>query len=117
MGGQVDVAKEGVRRLDIGYAGKRELLDEPILQRRERPLRASARLRRIGPDVFDPQLLERPPDLGRMAAIDLAAGFGGVKVVRPAVGVEAHRQAMPAEHLLQRPKVEAVPSSATRNAE
>ena len=41
VGGQVDVAKEGVRRLDIGYAGKRELLDEPILQRRERPLRAS----------------------------------------------------------------------------
>jgi hypothetical protein len=38
-----------------------------------------------------------------MAAIDLAAGFGGVKVVRPAVGVEAHRQAVLAEHLLERP--------------
>ena len=35
VGGQVDLAKEGVRRLDIGYAGKRELVDEPILQRPE----------------------------------------------------------------------------------
>jgi hypothetical protein len=35
VGGQVDLAKEGVRRLDIGYAGKRERVDEPILQRPE----------------------------------------------------------------------------------
>ena len=54
--------------------------------------------------MLDPELLERPPDLGRMAAIDRAAGFGGVKVVRPAIGVEAHRQAVLAEHLLQRPE-------------
>jgi hypothetical protein len=43
--------------------------------------------------MLDAQLLERPSDLGRMAAVDLAAGFGRVKVMRPAVGVEAHRQA------------------------
>src|SRR5579863_2168681 len=34
VGGQVDLAKEGVRRLDIGYAGERKLVDEPILRRR-----------------------------------------------------------------------------------
>src|SRR6201989_737377 len=28
----------------------------------------------------------------------------GVKVMRPAIGVEAHRQAVPAEHLVQRPE-------------
>src|SRR5271166_1119677 len=104
VGRQVDLADEGVRRFDIGYAGERELLDQPILKRRERALRAPARLRRIGPDVLDPELFERPPDLGQMGAVDLAAGLGGVKVVRPAVGVEAHRQAVLAEHLLQRPK-------------
>jgi hypothetical protein len=41
VGGQVDVAKEGVRRLDIGYAGERELVDEPILKRPERALRTN----------------------------------------------------------------------------
>ena len=56
VGGQVDLAKEGVGRLDIGYAGKREFVDEPILKRPERPLRSPPRLRRIGPDVLDPQL-------------------------------------------------------------
>ena len=54
--------------------------------------------------MLNPELLERPPHLGRMAAIDLAAGFGGVKVMRAAVSVEAHRQAVLAEYLLQRPE-------------
>ena len=75
VGGQVDFANEGVGRLDIGYAGERQFVDETVLKRPERPLRSAARLRRIGPDMLDPQLLKRPPDLRRMAAIDLAAGF------------------------------------------
>ena len=104
MGGQVGVAKEGVGRLDIGYAGKRQLLDEPILKRPEHTLRSAARLRRIGRDVLDPELLERPPDLGRLAAIDLAAGLRGVKVMRAAIGIEAQRQAVLGEHLHQRPE-------------
>ena len=54
--------------------------------------------------MLDPELLERSPDLGRMAAVDLAARLGGVEVMRPAVGVEAHRQAMFGENLLQRPE-------------
>src|ERR1700750_1855607 len=92
------------RFLTVPYAGKREFLDQPVLKRPERPLRSPPRLRRIGPDMLDAQLRQRPADLGRMAAIDLAAGFRGVKVMRPAIGVEAHRQAVPAEHLLQRPE-------------
>ena len=36
VGGQVDFANEGVGRLDIGYAGERELVDEPVLKRPER---------------------------------------------------------------------------------
>ena len=50
--------------------------------------------------MLNPELLERPPHLHRMAAIDLAAGLGGVKVMRAAVSVEAHRQAVLAEYLL-----------------
>ena len=50
--------------------------------------------------MLDAQLRERPPDLGRMTPIDLAASFGGVKVMRPAIGVEAHRQAVLRENLL-----------------
>ena len=40
VGGQVDLANEGVGRLDIGYAGERELVDEPVLQRPEGALRS-----------------------------------------------------------------------------
>ena len=41
VGGQVYLADEGVRRLDVGYAGEPELLDQTILKRRERALRSS----------------------------------------------------------------------------
>jgi len=54
--------------------------------------------------MLDPQLSQRPSDLGRMAGVDLAAGFRGVKVMRPSVRIEAHRQAMLRENLLQRPE-------------
>ena len=43
--------------------------------------------------MLDPQLLQRPADLGRLLAVDLA-GFGGVEIMRATVGVEAHRQAV-----------------------
>ena len=41
VGGQVDLANEGVGRLDIGYAGEREFVDEPVLKRPERALRSA----------------------------------------------------------------------------
>ena len=80
---QIDLADESVGRLDVGYAGELELLDETILKRSERALRTAPGLRRIGPYMLDAQLRERPADLGRMTAIDLAACFRGVKVMRP----------------------------------
>jgi hypothetical protein len=46
MGGQIDPADEGVGRLDVGYAGKREFLGETILQRSERALRTAPGLGR-----------------------------------------------------------------------
>ena len=50
-----------------------------------------------------PSCSSAPADLGLMAAVDLA-GLGRAEIVRPAVGVEAHRQAMRLKHLLQRPE-------------
>src|SRR5271168_1225033 len=104
VGGQIDLADEGVRRLDIGYAGERELVDETVLKRPEHALRSAPGLRRIGPDMLNPELLERPSHLGGMAAVDLAARLRGVEVMRPAVGVEAHRQPVRPKRLLQRPE-------------
>jgi hypothetical protein len=37
VGGQIDLADEGVGRFDRDDPGKLQLLDETILQRRERP--------------------------------------------------------------------------------
>ena len=53
--------------------------------------------------MLDPELLKGPPDLGEMAAVDLA-GLGGAEVMRAAVGIEAHRQAVLRENLCKRPE-------------
>ena len=52
----------------------------------------------------DPELLERAPHLRGTVVVDLAALLGGVEIMRAAIGVEAHRQAVRAEHLLERAK-------------
>ena len=74
---------------------------QPVLQRLERPLgRPEPGANRREYARFE--LLERPSDLGWMTPIDLAASFRGVKIMRPAIGVEADRQAVLGEHLVQR---------------
>jgi hypothetical protein len=52
--------------------------------------------------MLDPQMRQRAPDLRRLAAIHLAASFGRVKVMTAAIGIQAQRQAIPAEHFQQR---------------
>jgi hypothetical protein len=54
--------------------------------------------------MLDAELLERPADLGRITPIDLRRQLSGVKIMRPAIGLEAHRQAALGEDLLQRPE-------------
>jgi hypothetical protein len=60
VGGQIDLADEGVGRLGRGDPGEPEFLRQPVLQRLEGPLRAASGLRE-GPDVLDPELLKARP--------------------------------------------------------
>jgi hypothetical protein len=90
--------------MDRRFCEAIELVDQPVLQRPEHPFRAPSGLRRISADMLDPELLERPANLGQAIAIDLAAGLGGEKVMAAAVGVEAHRQAVLRENLVERPE-------------
>jgi len=62
---------------------------------------ATPRLRRMGADMLDAQLSQRPPDLGRLLAVDRPS-LKRIGVVRPALGLEAHRQSVCGEHLLER---------------
>ena len=103
VGRQIDLADEGVGRLDRRDPGEPQLLGQSVLQRLERPLGATTGLRRIRPDVLDPELLKGPPDLGRTEAVDLA-GLGRAKIVAAPVRIEAHRQAVLRENLLERPE-------------
>ena len=60
-------------------------------------------LRGEGPDGLDPKRLKGSPDLGRTAAVDLA-GLGRAEIMRTAVAVEAHRQAVVGKHVFERPE-------------
>ena len=53
VGGHIDVFEEPVGGFQAGDAGQRQLLDQPVLQCLEQPLRTPARLRRIGRDMLD----------------------------------------------------------------
>ena len=77
--GQVDLAQEPVGRLDGGDGGERELLGQAILESAERPLGAPPRLGRVGRDVLDPELDERPADLGELILGDLLSRLGVMK--------------------------------------
>ena len=83
VGGQIDLADEGVGRLDALDDGQGQLLGQAVLQGAEGAFRPAARFGRIGRDMLDPQLRERPPDLGDGARSDLPAGLGSPGSVRP----------------------------------
>jgi hypothetical protein len=54
--------------------------------------------------MLDAQMRQCASDLGGLAAIDLAADFGCVKVVTAAIGIQAQRQAVPPEDFQQGPE-------------
>jgi hypothetical protein len=96
---QVDLGDEPVRFFHGGDPGQLELLDQAVLEGGESALRAAPGLGRVGRDVLDAELGQRPADLGRVVLVDLGAGLGGVEVVRAPVGVERTRQALGRDHL------------------
>src|SRR5208282_2542839 len=102
--GDVDIAQEQVRRLHRDDPGERELLDQTVLQRMEDALRPTPRLRRIGRDMLDAQMLQRPAHLRRARAVDLAARLRRVKIMAAPIRIKAQRQTMLAKHLRQAPE-------------
>ena len=82
-------AQPSVRRLHRRDPRQRQLLRHPVLHCREHPFRPVARRGRIGRDMLDAQLRQRPPNLGRLGAIHLAAGLGRVKIMTAAIIVQA----------------------------
>ena len=104
MLGQVDLAQEPVGGLDGGDPGQRQLLGQAVLQGPEGALAAAPGLRRIGRDVADAELLQRPADLGQLRLGNLAAGLGGEEIVAATVGVEAAGQTALLVHLPQGPE-------------
>jgi hypothetical protein len=69
----VNIPNEGVGGLDRGDPGQHQLLGQTVLQSVEDAFRAPSRLRRIGRDMFDAQMVERPAHLGQARPIDLSA--------------------------------------------
>ena len=61
---------------------------QALLQGAEQPLHAAAAFGTVGGDVLDPELGQRPADLGRLVLVDFAAGLGRDEVVAAAVGIE-----------------------------
>ena len=106
---QVDLADEAVGRCDGRDPGKRELLGQPVLEGAERALGAAPRFRGVGRDVLDPELGERPADLGQLILGNLLARLGRDEVV-------ARRPCAPITSVSAR-KLLMVPSSSTRKAE
>src|SRR5215471_16604248 len=67
---KINLADEPIGGLDLVNPGELELLRQPILQCPEHPLRAPARLRRIGRNMLDAKPSERAPNLRQLALVD-----------------------------------------------
>jgi hypothetical protein len=63
VGGKIHLAQEAIGNIDLRDAGKLELLWQPFLQRAEHAVRAPTCFRRIGRDMLDSKLIERPAHL------------------------------------------------------
>ena len=91
--GHEPLAQIGIGGLERGDAGQAQFIDEPVLQRAIEPLAAAAGLGRVGADMLDPQVRERPADVREAGAVDRAPGLG--REERPAgpIGVQGDGQA------------------------
>src|SRR5216683_7574741 len=97
----IDITKKHVGRFHRRDPGQCQFLRQPILQRVEDTLGTTSRLRRIGRDMLDTEMLQCPTDLRRARPVDLSAGGRRGKIMAAPIGVEAQRQAMSAKHFLK----------------
>ena len=76
VAGQIVLLEEAVGGLHGGDAGELQLLGQAVLKGAEGPFAAPAGLRRVGRDVLDAELGERPSDLGEhpLATLPPASG-------------------------------------------
>src|SRR5437868_6339214 len=68
--------------------GHLELLDQPVLERAVDAFAAATRLRRVGEDVLDAQLVEGAAYLGAASPVGGLAGFGSVGRPAGAIAVD-----------------------------
>jgi hypothetical protein len=99
--GDIGLPEKAIGRLDRGDSGQGQSLHQSVLQGLKHTLRAASCLRRIGRDMLDTQMRQRPTNLGGSMAIDRTTRLGRVEIVAAAIGLEAQRQAMLSEHLQQ----------------
>ena len=71
--GDRTITKKQIGRMRRGDPGECQLHGQPVLQRMKDTLGTAPRLRRIGCDMFDTQMRQRPADLGQCRAIDRTA--------------------------------------------
>src|SRR5665213_3827373 len=78
---KIDITKKQIGRIHRGNPGQGQFLGQPVLQRMKDTFGAAPRLRRIGCDMFDTQMRQRPADLGQGRAIDRTASRRRMKVM------------------------------------
>src|SRR6266568_2340824 len=96
------LAQEPVRFLQRPNPGQAQLLRQPPLPGPKAPLAASPRLRRVGGDHFDLQLLQRPPHLRQPPRIDRPACLRRLKEMARPVAIERAESSLALDHFRQR---------------
>ena len=74
--GEIDLGKPAIGRLDHLAPLKPQQWRQAFLQSVPDPLHSSARLRAVGSDVFDVQILERLANLCQPRLVDFLLAFG-----------------------------------------
>src|ERR1700733_2801142 len=97
----IDVRQPAIRPLDRRDPVHSQQRRQALLQRVPEPLYPPPRLRAVGGDVRDVQLLQRPPHLRQKRLVDLRARLRREEVVAAPVGVERREQTMSADRLRQ----------------
>ena len=113
----VGLAQISVGRLHIRDAVQRQFLRQPVLQGPEGPLAATPRLGRVGRDMLDAELRERPADLGQPSLVDRLARLRRVEIVAASVAVERAGQTLGRDRIGKAEEARDRASCSTRMAE